>query len=87
MARKYEISIERRAEKDLDKLPRNIFKLAIKKILSLSQEPLPLQVKKLRTPYNDWRLRIGDYRVIYEIDNKQGIVRIFRVKHQEDVYR
>lgn len=87
MSQKYEIVIERQAEKDLNKLPKNITSLIVSKIQLLEENPRPAQAKQLQTNYDDWRLRVGDYRVLYEIDDKKKIIRIFRAKHRKDIYR
>lgn len=87
MPEKYKIVIERRAQKDLDKLQRNIFLLIASKIRSLEIEPRPAGTKKLKTQYGDFRLRIGDYRILYEISDTERIIKVFRVKHRKDVYR
>lgn len=87
MPEKYNITIERQAQKELDKLQKNIFLLVVSKIRSLELEPRQTGTKKLNTPSNDFRLRVGDYRVLYEIDDKEKIITIFRIKHRKDVYR
>jgi len=45
------------------------------------------EIMKITGSKNDWRIRIGDYRVIYEIDEKAKHVRIFRVRHRREAYR
>jgi mRNA interferase RelE/StbE len=66
----YEILLERRAEKDLKKLPSELFQRIIVKIRSLSENPKPQGSRKITGSKSDWRIRIGDYRAIYEIDEK-----------------
>jgi len=66
----YELLIERRAEKDLKKLEASLFTVVADKIKSLSENPHPAGSRKLSGSQNDWRIRIGDYRILYEIDNK-----------------
>jgi mRNA interferase RelE/StbE len=83
----YELLIERRAEKDLKKLEPFLFAVAVEKIKSLSKNPHPPGSRKLSGSQNDWRIRIGDYRVLYEIDNKARTIKIMRVKHRREVYR
>ena len=46
-----------------------------------------MQSKKLAGSKHDWRIRVGDYRVIYEIDPKAKLVRVMRVRHRRDVHR
>ncbi|MFH1228532.1 MAG: type II toxin-antitoxin system RelE/ParE family toxin [Planctomycetota bacterium] len=83
----YQILIEKHAEKDLQNLPHDLFNTIIKHILALKDNPLPVGVRKIVGSKNDWRIRIGNYRVIYEVDNKAKVVKVFRAKHRKDVYR
>jgi len=57
------------------------------KIESLAENPLPSGVKKFQGEADHWRIRIGDYRVIYRIDNQRIVVAIMRVAHRREVYR
>jgi mRNA interferase RelE/StbE len=57
------------------------------KIESLAEDPLPSGVKKFQGAADHWRIRIGDYRVIYRIDSQQIVVAIVRVAHRREVYR
>jgi mRNA interferase RelE/StbE len=83
----YELLIERRAEKDLKKLETSLFTVVVEKIKSLSENPHLAGSRKLSGSQNDWRIRIGDYRVLYEIDNKARTIKIMRVKRRREVYR
>ncbi len=83
----YELVIERRAEKDLKKLDQTLFAEIVAKIKGLAGKPHPKSSKKIRGSQNDWRLRVGDYRVLYEIDNKTKTIKIMRVKHRREAYR
>ena len=83
----YEIFLERRAEKDLRQLSSESFERIIAKIQSLSENPKPRGSRKITGSKNDWRIRIGDYRAIYEIDQKESRVKIMRVRHRREAYR
>ncbi|MCX5846775.1 MAG: type II toxin-antitoxin system RelE/ParE family toxin [Deltaproteobacteria bacterium] len=84
----YEVYIERAAEKDLKKLPaEDFFHRIISTIKALSDEPRPSGCRKITGSKSDWRIRVGEYRIIYEINEKEKAVRIFRVKHRRDAYR
>ena len=83
----YEILIERAAERDLRALPHTIFNRIVSRINALAENPRPPGCHKLTGSRNDWRIRIGDYRVIYDIDDARRRVRIFRVRHRREVYR
>ena len=82
----YTVVIEHRAYKELDRLPRQVLSRIIRPINSLSLNPRPSGVKKMFTE-NGWRIRIGDYRVLYSIDDKNKMVIVYRIKHRGDVYR
>lgn len=83
----YEVLIERTAERDLKSLPTDIFKRIVSRIKALSENPGPPGCHKLAGSKNDWRIRVGDYRVVYDIDDPRKRVRIFRIRHRREVYR
>ena len=83
----YEIYLERAAERDLKRLATDEFNQIIRKIKGLAVEPRPSGCRKIIGSKNDWRIRVGHYRVIYEVDDKERVVRVFRVKHRKEVYR
>lgn len=86
----YKLQIERHAERDLKRLKKRspaIFSRVISHILALKDNPRPTGVRKIVGSESDWRISIGDYRIIYEIDDRQKTVYIFRVKHRKEVYR
>ena len=83
----YEVLIERTAEHDLKSLPINLFDRIVPRIKALADNPRPAGCHKLTGSKNDWRIRIGDYRVLYEIDDARKRVRIFRIRHRREVYR
>jgi mRNA interferase RelE/StbE len=73
--------------KQLQQLPRPVFTAALKAIVALAGEPRPAGCVKLAGSTNDWRVRIGEYRIVYEIDDKAGRVTVFSVAHRREVYR
>jgi len=83
----YEIYIERSAEKDLRKLSEQYFDKIIAKIKALTKEPRPYGSKKITNSENFWRIRIGTFRVIYEIDDAELKIKIYKVRHRKDVYK
>ncbi|MEO0114244.1 MAG: type II toxin-antitoxin system RelE/ParE family toxin [candidate division WOR-3 bacterium] len=83
----YEVYLERAAEKDLKRLSAVDFYRIISRIKSLSNDPRPWDCRKIVGSKSDWRIRIGDYRIIYEIDEKAKAVRVMRVRHRREVYR
>jgi len=83
----YEVYLEKVAENDLKRLPTTIFQRVIPQIKALAENPRPSGCRKLAGSKNDWRIRIGDHRVLYEIDEKVKAVRVMRVRHRREVYR
>jgi mRNA interferase RelE/StbE len=83
----YEVYLERAAENDLKRLPTTTFHRIIPHIKALAENPRPSSCRKLTGSKNDWRMRVGDYRILYEIDEKAKCVRIMRVRHRREVYR
>jgi len=83
----YRLVIKKTARKELDDLPDQVFLKIDKTILSLKENPFPHpQAIKLKGE-NKCRLRVGDYRVVYVVNQKQRIITIYRVRHRKDVYR
>ena len=83
----YEVYLERAAERDLRRFSAGDFHRVIRHIETLAEEPRPSGCWKIIGSKSDWRIRIGSYRVIYEIDEKAKAVRVMRVIHRREVYR
>ena len=83
---KYKVYFKPSAEKELRSLPKNIAESAILKIDILIENPRPRISKKLKGE-DSYRLRIGDYRIVYNIDDKNKVITVFRIRHRKDVYR
>ncbi len=82
----YKVFIEKRAEKDLNALDHLLRERIVERLLLLAGNPRPQGTKKLTDTKNAWRLRIGDWRVIYEINDLKREVKIYRIKHRSGVY-
>ena len=83
----YEVYVEKAAENDLNRLTTVTFHRIIPHIKALAENPRPSNSLKLTGSKNDWRIRVGDYRVLYEIDEKAKAVKIMGVRHRREVYR
>lgn len=83
----YNIQFEKAAKNSLIQLFKRDYNRIIKKILLLSHNPRPKGCVKLKTSDNDWRIRIGNWRVIYEINDTMKIVRVLKIALRKDVYR
>ncbi len=83
----YEILLSAQSERDLRKLPGEIFHRILAEIKSLSTVPRPGGNRKLKGSKRDYRVRVGNYRILYEIDDSAKTVRIMRIRHRREAYR
>jgi mRNA interferase RelE/StbE len=83
---KYALEIKTSAQKELDALDDSLFARIDLKILALADDPRPPGCKKLKGYRNHWRVRIGDWRVVYIIDDAVKVVNVTRVAHRREVY-
>ena len=81
----YKIEIKKSATKEIAKLPKNILKRILNKIQSLSSDPRPNGCKKL-TADEKYRVRVGDHRILYSIEDEKLIVYVVKVGHRKKVY-
>jgi len=82
----YKVELRHRVHRTLDKLPESDFQAVIGAIKDLAQTPRPRGVEKVKST-GLWRIRQGDYRVIYAIDDNEHLVTIVRVGHRREIYR
>lgn len=82
----YEIKVRGRARKQILRISPPHFQRIQEQIAALAQNPRPAGAKKL-VGETGYRVRIGDYRVLYEIDDEMKRITIYRVGHRRDVYR
>ena len=83
---RYSLSVLRRAEKELLEVPAGDQERITEAILNLGENPRPFGCRKL-VGREGWRIRVGNFRVIYNIDDSQCLVTIFHVGNRRDVYR
>jgi mRNA interferase RelE/StbE len=83
----YNISFKPSVEKDLRPLPKSVVARVIQRIESLKTEPFPRQASKLSGAERLYRIRVGDYRVVYEVDVSVRQVIVHYVRHRREVYR
>ncbi|MCK4526578.1 type II toxin-antitoxin system RelE/ParE family toxin [candidate division WOR-3 bacterium] len=83
----YDIQWKKSAERDLRNIdPQQIHRI-IKAVESLANNPFPKNCHKLRGAKKNYRIRVGDYRVIYQVDTKTNIVTIYHIRHRRNAYR
>ncbi|RMF18832.1 MAG: type II toxin-antitoxin system RelE/ParE family toxin [Candidatus Dadabacteria bacterium] len=83
----YQIRFEKRAQKALVKLPKAVQQRIGKAIDGLAETPRPKGVKKMSGYQDRWRIRVGDYRVVYEIEDDKLLVLVLRVGNRGEVYK
>ena len=82
----YRVRIEKQTSKALEKIDVVIRKRIVEVIRSLADNPRPPGSKKMKNR-EGWRVRIGDYRVIYGIDDERSLVSVAKIGHRREVYR
>ena len=87
MPENYKIDFANSAAREFRDLPETVKQQAAPKIEALKQSPRPFGVTKLRGHRHLYRVKVGDYRIVCEIDDKKKSVKITRVRHRRDVYR
>lgn len=83
----YEVRFKSSARRAFDSLARQLQARILAKIDPLAENPRPIGSKKLAGPEDRWRIRVGDFRVIYEIHDQVLVVLVIAVGHRRDVYR
>lgn len=83
---RYRVELESRARSELLKLPREVLRRVSALLDTLEVDPGPPGAKKL-TARQGYRVRKGDYRVLYTIDDAMHVVRVYRIGRRSDVYR
>ena len=83
----YAVHMLSSAERERRRLRGHIRQRINRRLLQLESEPRPSGVEKLVGRPNSWRIRVGDYRILYEIDDSNQRVIIHRIAHRRDVYQ
>ena len=86
MGMSYQVILEAAARRQIRKLPQSIQETLLARITQLGQDPRPTGCKKLKGRKNEYRIRAGNYRVIYSIEDKALVVRVIRAGHRRDAY-
>lgn len=83
---RYRVIIPKSVRKELDRLPDDVAQKILTRLAGLETNPRPVDVKKLKGR-DAWRIRVGDYRVIYEIHDRVLQILVITVGHRRDIYR
>ncbi len=82
----YRVTLTRSARRELDSLPESDRARVLAALRGLEHNPRPPGCLRL-TGYPHWRIRVGSYRIIYEIDDPGVLVTVIRISHRRDAYR
>ncbi len=82
----YRVELRRAAQRALDKLPKSDFQAVVEAIGALAQTPRPRGIEKVKTT-GLWRIRQGDYRIVYAVDDSERLVTVVLVGHRREVYK
>ena len=82
----YSLEVKPSARKELEALPDRVLVRVVQKLESLGHAPRPTGCKKLKGYKDQWRVRVGDWRVVYIIDDAAKLIRITRIAHRREVY-
>ena len=83
----YAITFARSARKELERLGEPIRTRVFRRIERLGSDPRPMGCRKLEGAEDLWRIRTGDYRIIYSVDDSRHFVDIIAIRHRSDAYR
>lgn len=83
----YRVVIPRPVQKEMDALQPEVRERILARLQTLTENPRPPSVVKLKGTQNEYRIRIGDYRVRYEIHDDESVVLLLHCGHRKDVYR
>ncbi len=82
----YRLALTSSAERELRRLSSQWVERVAPRLESLAANPRPPGCKKLKGGDKEWRIRVGDYRVVYTIDDAKSLVEVTRIRHRSDVY-
>jgi len=83
----YKLLFKQSSQKDLSKIPKSILKNIISKLNRFETDPFPHGHIKLSGSNEFYRIRVGDYRIIYSVDSKLKSVIVWYIRHRKDVYK
>jgi mRNA interferase RelE/StbE len=83
----YQVTLTATAVKERKQIDSVVRQRIDQALRSLQTEPRPPGVKKLSGKHQDWRVRVGDYRILYDINDEQKLITVWRIAHRRDVYR
>jgi mRNA interferase RelE/StbE len=82
----YDVALTSSAAKELKKLSGKLIARIVPRLENLASNPRPAGCKKLQGGDREWRIRVGDYRIVYIIDDAKLLVEVTRIRHRSEVY-
>ena len=82
----YAVELKPPARKELEALPDNVLSRVVRRLEALGENPRAAGCKKLKGYKDHWRVRVGDWRVVYIIDDAAKVVSVTRIAHRREVY-
>ena len=82
----YTVEVKPAARRELEALPDHVLSRVVRKLESLGHTPRTVGCKKLKAYKDQWRVRVGDWRVLYIIDDAAKLVSVTRIAHRREVY-
>ena len=83
---RYAVELKPSARKELERLPAKMIERIFPKLEALVDEPRPDGCKKLKGGQQEWRIRVGEYRVVYTVDDVKRRVSVTRIRHRSEAY-
>jgi len=83
----YSIELKKSVEKDIRKIPKKEIRRIVEAMEGLAKEPRSSGSMKIKATERTYRIRVGDYRVIYQIDDEEKTVLVTHIRHRKDAYR
>jgi mRNA interferase RelE/StbE len=84
---RYTVEMLPAADKDLDRLPAHVLRRIGRRLDGLMENPRPSGVESITGRAGYYRVRVGDYRIVYSVDDHERLVAVVLVGHRQDVYR
>lgn len=83
----YKVNLKPSVEKDFRKLSKAVLPRIFATLENLAEEPFPFKATKLEGTDKTFRIRVGDYRIIYEVETTAKVITVLYVRHRREVYR
>lgn len=83
----YKVEISKRVSKEILSLPKSAANRIMSAAMELGDDPRPSGSTKMKGTENEYRIRVGDYRVVYEVNDDENTVTLISCKHRKDIYR